>query len=449
MPSALLDAPTYASLTSPELDAAVDAAHARTLTRQAALEARWLPHGFKRWSCDQEEGVIRFLHADGTGIEASVQILGSYAPRSSSWEWAWNNPNVADELSRDAGVVRAYGEARDHAPLATGIMQISPEQSRRLIGLAAELVSAEGLYWGVSGGLLIAIAYRDIRPIAERDAQPPTAASEPDAERDDDAEADDEESSSLFRLLLSWLGSSVMTLAFGRYYVDPMVLKRMAPIPVGNEFVPLTAEHEARIAPYLLEDMAEIEATLAERGFTRPYRVTSQTGDEITNFASLVEHPGHSTIGFVIVNASQYTGVTRIATFETHFTKGPKMSTTNFDIVSFTPSVPDDDVRFPDVVDAGALYDIHRARVMDRAWTDPALPLTRAPDPIAYLDRETREVRARWVQWGYYRLTSGDAMVRTWRGAILGAWRGLFPWKQLTQRAQARKRADVERRIEP
>ena len=108
-----------------------------------------------------------------------------------------------------------------------------------------------------------------------------------------------------------------------------------------------------------------------------------------------------------------------------------------------------DSAQFPDVQDAGVLYDIHRARVAERARLVATVPLTRGPDPLAFQDREARAIQAFWVRKGYYRWADGDKIDRVWRGAILSAWRGLYPWKQITEGKSARKRAAITRRLGP
>jgi hypothetical protein len=444
MAPSLRDAPSYASLTSPDFDAMAEQALARTLARQAAFDMEWLPDGFAEWSCDQDEGVLRFVKADGTGIQATVQIVGSYASDSSTWEWGWNNPHVNEELSRDARVVRAYGATERHLPLTTGIIRATPEESQRLIGLAAALVNAQGVHWADAGDLAIAMTYSDVRTIARKDVRPPSGATAGESH----ADSEEDESPGLLSSLASWLLSSVLSLLFGNYYRHPTVLKRGAPTAAGARYFRLTADHLERIAPYLLEDMSEIEHALVEKGFAPLLRVANDDREEISRFVSLLEHPTAATIGFVMVHASQHIGVTRTTTFETRFADGRILYTTNFGLVSRTPSRPiADSVQLPDVTDVSALYELHRARVRER--TVATVPHSRGDDPLGYLDTETREVQAFWVERGYYRWTPDERLAMTWRGAILSAWRGLFPWKQLTERRNARKREALMRRVGP
>jgi hypothetical protein len=191
MSSALRSAPAYATLTTPEFEAAADKAIERMRARQAAFDTEWFPDGFDDWTCDQDAGVIRFVKEDGTGIQARVQIIGSYAPDSETWEWAWNNPHVNEELSRDARVARAHGEARGYAPLTTGIVRVSLDECRRMLAMSVAIVNPPAVYWAEARPYVIAMTYWDAQRIARKDVRPreaPPSANAPDEQQktDDD-----------------------------------------------------------------------------------------------------------------------------------------------------------------------------------------------------------------------------------------------------------------------
>jgi hypothetical protein len=245
------------------------------------------------------------------------------------------------------------------------------------------------------------------------------------------------------------MSSTILGLLFGRYYKHPVVLKRSRPKRHGAGFLPLTAEQEARIAPYLLEDLTQIEQTLATRGFSSRFRVAMQLTDDVTRIATLFENPSDGTLGFVIVNATLHSGVSRTTTFETRFADGITLYTSNSaNILRTPPRATARGIRFPGITDVARIHDIHRFRVQERSATVATTPRTRAPDPVAYSDAESLAIHDHWIARGYYRRTDDGMIVMTWRGAILSAWRGLFPWKQLTERSNARKAAAVLRRLD-
>jgi len=448
MASTLRDAPTYASLTSPEFEAAAAVAVERMLARQTAFDSEWLPDGFRSWSCDQGEGMIRFLNADGTGIEAAVQIVGTYAPDSETWEWGWNNPHVNEELSRDARAARALGETRGFAPLTTGIVRASLEESRRMLAMAVGAVDAPAVHWGKAGPYVIAMTYRNARRIAGTSPRAPEGAAGEGHPRDGDT-ADGSSSPGLIVALLAWFASAILGLLFGRYYRGPIALKRGAPTPYGMSWKPLIAEREKLVAPYLLEDLTEIERTVVSRGFSTPFRVEVKLTEEATRIATMFERASDGTLGFAFVSASQYTGVSRTTTFETRFVDGIRLYTSNGPNIGATPPRANArPISFPAITDVARLNEIHQFRVRERAATVATIPRTRGADPIAYTDAESREVQDHWMRCGYYRRIANGMLALTWRGAMLSAWRLSFPWKQLNAWRNARQAAAVLRRMD-
>ncbi len=56
-----------------------------------------------RWWLDQESATVQFFDAyDRLVIEAEILNIGSFAPKSSSWRWAWGNSTVPPELRQKA-----------------------------------------------------------------------------------------------------------------------------------------------------------------------------------------------------------------------------------------------------------------------------------------------------------------------------------------------------------
>lgn len=56
-----------------------------------------------RWWLDQETATIQFFDEhDQLTVEAQVISIGSFAPKHSSWMWAWTNPTVPAELRQKA-----------------------------------------------------------------------------------------------------------------------------------------------------------------------------------------------------------------------------------------------------------------------------------------------------------------------------------------------------------
>jgi hypothetical protein len=233
-----------------------------------------------------------------------------------------------------------------------------------------------------------------------------------------------------------------------RYVRDPAVLLRVGPKPMGSSLAPLPDTGDKRMPAPLLSALDAAERNLVARGFAPPLRASNSLTPTLSSCVSLVEHPLDGSTGFIMLSMSKHRGASMMATFATRFADGWKLTTSNSSTVLRTPSRPKiDNARFTAVRHIGALYDIHRRRVAERARKTRVIPTTRGADPIAYEDREAREGHAFWIRKGYYRAVGSDQMQMTPLGATLAAWRGLFPWKQITESGYDRKARAVLKRL--
>jgi hypothetical protein len=163
---------------------------------------------------------------------------------------------------------------------------------------------------------------------------------------------------------------------------------------------------------------------------------------------SLLEHPVDGALGGVFLSQSALTGhISGTIWFCSSFADGTYVSTNNSRSVPLTPASREfQRLHFPGIDDAAELYELHRLRVRERGRTKKHVPMTRGTDPLAYQEGEHSRTVAHWIQCGYYRQTSNDALRHTVRGAVLSAWRAMFPWRQLTEAACEHERDDVLRR---
>ncbi len=83
----------------------------------------------------------------------------------------------------------------------------------------------------------------------------------------------------------------------------------------------------------------------------------------------------------------------------------------------------------------------------ERAAKVEIVPTSRGADPLRFLDDEGRQTHAFWIRKHSYRAVDGDRIQFTALDAILSAWRGLYPWKQLTERRMNRKSAAILKRL--
>jgi hypothetical protein len=104
---------------SPEMQAFVDSACQESDAATTRLLAEWQLGQSTGFDADMTTGVVRFHFPDGRLLLADFQIIGTWAGRS-SWEWAWNNPNVAAAVKPDADRIREFGEKSGIGYLSNG-----------------------------------------------------------------------------------------------------------------------------------------------------------------------------------------------------------------------------------------------------------------------------------------------------------------------------------------
>ena len=232
-----------------------------------------------------------------------------------------------------------------------------------------------------------------------------------------------------------------------RHVWSPFVLYRKAPMPIGEHLVPLAADDVQRLPDAMRERLAANDHALATLGFSPPVRGLDQAITNVRTCFSLVEHSRDGALAFVLVTQGPHVGTSAIVTFRSDFADGWQLYTSNSGVIPRLPSRPRiDGVRFADVHDVRELYELHRFRVAERAKTSAMVPLSRGSDPLAYQSMESEEVHEFWVRAGYYDRVTGPALRFTVKGAIFASWRGLFPWKALTEWRNARKASGILRR---
>lgn len=80
-------------------DVLLETAMAGLMSKQEALQQQYGLGGMARWWLDQDTASLSFFdEQDRKVAEALIINIGSFAPKHSSWKWAWSNPTVPDAL---------------------------------------------------------------------------------------------------------------------------------------------------------------------------------------------------------------------------------------------------------------------------------------------------------------------------------------------------------------
>lgn len=118
-------------------------AFADAQTKQAKLE---FLHGGGRWHFDDQQRTLTFSGDDRPTIIARVRLVGSYATKSGTFQWAWAMYGHDDPLVAGVDRLRELGMVRDLAELQRTWWACPIEEAWEMAALAGYVLGARGLY---------------------------------------------------------------------------------------------------------------------------------------------------------------------------------------------------------------------------------------------------------------------------------------------------------------
>jgi hypothetical protein len=148
---------------SEEADQFLTACNTEFNEKQQALHERWLA-GHERYDVDLERGVLSLSRMNRAPILFDVEVVGSFSSSGNSWEWAWNNPNVAQSIAVPRAPLAAVGQEYGLKYLLSGFVPV-PEKRfpYYLSGIALKVRGALGVYEVPSEDLVIFLLLRNPR----------------------------------------------------------------------------------------------------------------------------------------------------------------------------------------------------------------------------------------------------------------------------------------------
>jgi hypothetical protein len=228
------------------------------------------------------------------------------------------------------------------------------------------------------------------------------------------------------------------------YVVGPLRLLLKHEIVPARATAPLTPAEFSALPESVQRYITQTETTLQQIGFGSPVRMCSEGASSVKSFGSLLEHPDHIVLATVSDTLSTRGQGAEILFLRSDVADGTVVVTTNGRVKRrFPRRAGYDALSFPDFSDPVALLELHRFRVADRAGDTPRRTLSRAPDPLAYQRRELVDTFEHFLQIGYYRRSRADTLRLTVKGAVCTTWRGMFPWMQISEASDERRRQRV------
>ena len=152
---------------SPEADKFLaDALAEYQAKREALLTGEWRLRSCADWGFDPESGTVTVVFPDRSQWQASAQFLGSYAVKEQSWQWAWDSPDMGEQLSRDSRLVKDLGERLGirYLQLGGGSFGLpGPEFSEYLCAIGVKATDSVGIMEADAGPMVGFIMLKDLR----------------------------------------------------------------------------------------------------------------------------------------------------------------------------------------------------------------------------------------------------------------------------------------------
>lgn len=223
------------------------------------------------------------------------------------------------------------------------------------------------------------------------------------------------------------------------YVRAPWVLYRVNVIPPDRTRT-LDPVYSEPIDQELLAYLELTERKMMALGFCEPHRTTDRTTYPLPAVGSSLEHPRFGDQATIVAMRPPEEFGSRepmySIAFDSEFVDGKTLLTSNVRMVRFWPDPRAlDHIRLPNVTDPAALYRMHRMRVIERREKVAQKRIVRGKTPeqrLVFIKRRHIDLYKHLVHSRYHRRTPKGLRL-TIRGAILTAWRQVFPWRNVDQ----------------
>ena len=223
------------------------------------------------------------------------------------------------------------------------------------------------------------------------------------------------------------------------YMRAPWVLYRENVIPPDRTRT-LDPVYSEPIDQELLAYLELTERKMMALGFCEPHRTTDRTTYPLPAVGSSLEHPRFGDQATIVAMRPPQEFGSRdplySIAFDAEFVDGVTLLTSNVRMPRFWPDPRKlDHVRIPHVTDPAVLYRLHRLRVIARRSDVAQKKIVRGKTPeqrLVFIKRRHIDLYKHLVHSRYHRRTAGGLRL-TIRGALLTAWRQVFPWRNIDQ----------------
>lgn len=127
----------------PEL---VTQADAYTSDCQERLKTEFSLLDYPRYDYDQESATLIFSGADRPNLKLTIQVIGSWAAKSGTWLWAWENDSILLDAREHVHVLQQFGKQCAFERLSNAYFEATEADAWELTHIACLLLQGDGVY---------------------------------------------------------------------------------------------------------------------------------------------------------------------------------------------------------------------------------------------------------------------------------------------------------------
>jgi hypothetical protein len=133
--------------------------------QQLRLEADFQIGSWERFDLSQEQAAITFSTGGIPRVRAKIQIIGSFAHRSSSWLWSWANESILPEAAEAVHLLETFGAHHGLDKLSTPGFPATEPDGWQLASVACLLLEGDGVYRAPGERSSLFVVMRDVERV--------------------------------------------------------------------------------------------------------------------------------------------------------------------------------------------------------------------------------------------------------------------------------------------
>lgn len=139
---------------------------------QERAEERWRvglgakAERFLRWNFDADARSLTFSEGDQPRVVAQVQMVGTYAVKSGTFQWAWHTyGDRRHPLTGELADLEGFGEVRGIERLQKVWWECGPDEGWQMTALAAYLFGCDAAYRAPMGDIFAFMLLSEMRSV--------------------------------------------------------------------------------------------------------------------------------------------------------------------------------------------------------------------------------------------------------------------------------------------